>query len=61
MNQNEKIKLYETMKIYGGSFVQALAECVVRADKINLSILQNSFPNYFEKYGKDGIFQKEKK
>lgn len=38
------------MQSYGGSFVQALAECLDLADHINYAKLEKAFPEYFEKY-----------
>jgi len=60
MEHDEKLKLAETMRAYGGGFVKALAECIIRADRQNFSKLQSAFPEYFQKYGKDGPFQGNK-
>lgn len=49
----EKLRLYENMKKYGGSFVRALGECIVRADKGNLYKLCLAFPEYIEVYLSD--------
>jgi hypothetical protein len=35
---------------YGGSFVKALAQCVILADPENLERLKDAFPGYFVKY-----------
>lgn len=40
------------MRKYGGGFVKALAEAIVRADSENLEKLRGAFPEYFEKYAK---------
>ena len=58
MDHDEKLKLVETMKRFGGSFVKALAECILLADMTNLSKLQKVFPQEFKTYGKNGPFQK---
>jgi len=56
----KKLKLCETARIYGGSFARALSECIILADEKNLEKLEKVFPEFFEKYGKDGFFQKRK-
>ena len=38
------------MDIYGGSFVKALSQCILRADKDNLAKLEVAFSEYIEKY-----------
>lgn len=50
MNHNEKLKMVEAMKVYGGSFVEALAECFIRADENNLKKLCDAFPDEVKKY-----------
>jgi len=49
-NQNLKLDIVARMRIYGGSFVKALAECIMRADPNNLKKLQDSFQEYLHKY-----------
>lgn len=49
-NRDERIVVLENMKRYGGSFVQALAECFYRADEINFVILKTAFPDIWDKY-----------
>jgi hypothetical protein len=39
------------MKLFGGSFVKALAECWLRADRGNKTKLEEAFPDYFLEYG----------
>lgn len=46
----EEIQIVEKMKIYGGSFVQALADCFYNADLVNFKKLKKSFPEYWEEY-----------
>lgn len=41
------------MQKYGGSFVQALAVCFVRADHINTLKLSEAFPEYVRQYTED--------
>ncbi len=40
----------EAMQKFGGSFVQALAKCLHRADHINYKKLKDAFPEYINKY-----------
>lgn len=47
---NEQLKVVETMEKYGGSFVQALAQCFYRADPINFEKLLKTFPEYWNQY-----------
>ena len=42
----------EAMRRYGGSFVQALAECFSHADVANYHILRHAFHEYWEIYQK---------
>lgn len=48
-----KLKIVENMQIYGGSFVQALAKCILQADHVNLVKIQNAFEHYIEEYHPD--------
>ena len=52
-NQDLKLKIVKNMKTYGGSFVQALAECIARADEQNLIIIAVSFKKYIDVYHPD--------
>lgn len=45
-------EMIEAMEQYGGSFVQALAQCLRRADPNNYQRLEIAFPEYFEEYRK---------
>lgn len=49
-NQGLKLDTVELMKRFGGSFVKALAECILRADQTNLKKLQDAFGNYISQY-----------
>ena len=42
----------EAMRSFGGSFVQALAECLEHADPINYAKLEAAFPEYIKEYQK---------
>ena len=44
------LKIADNMEKYGGSFVKALAECIRRADPVNLMKLREAFPEYFQTY-----------
>ena len=43
-------EIVEAMRRYGGSFVQALAVCVQRADPENLQRLKAAFPELWAEY-----------
>lgn len=45
-----RLEIYEKMKTFGGSFVQALGECLMRADRENRYKLAETFTEYFIKY-----------
>jgi pyruvate/2-oxoacid:ferredoxin oxidoreductase beta subunit len=47
---DEEFEVVEAMSKYGGSFVQALAECFHRADSNNFEKLKNAFPEYWKQY-----------
>lgn len=48
---NEKdLQIIKAMTKYGGSFVQALADCFLRADTHNFKKLKDAFPEYWEQY-----------
>lgn len=49
-DQDTKLAITDNMRTYGGGFVKALAECILRADKGNFYKLQDSFGEYFEEY-----------
>lgn len=51
MNQKEKdYYMREAMRSFGGSFIQALAECLERADATNYGRLEMAFPEYLAQY-----------
>lgn len=47
---DEILKISENMKAYGGSFMSAIGEALVRADSNNRRKLSNAFPEEFDKY-----------
>ncbi len=49
-NQDLKLGIVARMRIYGGSFVKSLAECIMRADPDNLKKLQDTFQLYLKQY-----------
>ena len=55
MTQEER-KYYTlaAMRRFGGSFVQALAECAERADPANLQKIKETWSLYWETYDKMG-------
>lgn len=61
-DQDLKLKIYDNMQTYAGSFVKALSEAMLRADPTNCYILCNAFMEYiiaylpekWERGGKDG-------
>jgi pyruvate/2-oxoacid:ferredoxin oxidoreductase beta subunit len=48
--EEQDFKIIEAMEEYGGSFVQALAACLRRADPFNFQKLKIAFPEYFKEY-----------
>lgn len=54
MTEHDRI-VVETMKRYGGSFVQALAEAWSRADSENVRRLKAAFPEYWKRYSEMAI------
>ena len=50
MTHNQKLAMVEAMHKYGGGFVQALAECFIRADAKNLERLIAAFPEIVDRY-----------
>lgn len=49
-NQDYKLKVVENMQTYGGSFVQTLAQLILRADGANLQKIQATWPEYINQY-----------
>lgn len=47
---DEEFQVVQCMSQYGGGFVQSLAECFRRADRVNFAKLQIAFSNYWEQY-----------
>jgi len=50
LNQDLKLDIINNMNRYGGSFVKALANCIMLADAQNLRKLEVYFFEYIEKY-----------
>lgn len=53
-------KIADNMEKYGGSFVKALAECIRRADPVNMMKLREAFPQYFQSFHPSQWVGKEK-
>jgi len=49
-NQTLKIQIADNMKQYGGSFVKALSDCIILADRDNLYKLCDTFLDYILEY-----------
>jgi pyruvate/2-oxoacid:ferredoxin oxidoreductase beta subunit len=49
-NHDLKLEIAKNMRTYGGSFVQALAECLVLADPSNLQKIESAFNEYLQEY-----------
>jgi len=47
---NSKYWMTVAMRTFGGSFVQALGECILRADDDNYNRIVTAFPEYIERY-----------
>lgn len=52
-NQDLKLEIVANMRQYGGSFVQALAGCIIAADSENLKKIEAMFANYIKEYHPD--------
>lgn len=50
MESEQDYKTVENMEKYGGSFVQALAQCARRADRINLAKIKSTWSEYWNQY-----------
>ena len=51
MNKKEKdYYMREAMRTFGSAFIQALAECLERADTTNYGRLEMAFPEYIAQY-----------
>jgi len=49
MNEQD-YKVVNAMRKYGGSFVQSLAICAIRADANNLAKIKATWPDYWQEY-----------
>jgi pyruvate/2-oxoacid:ferredoxin oxidoreductase beta subunit len=49
-DHDEALKVAEAMETYGGSFVQALAVAIRRADSNNLQKIKETWPDYWKQY-----------
>ena len=47
---DEKLHMCKNMKRYGGSFVSALSEAILKADGTNLRKIYTTFPEECNKY-----------
>lgn len=50
MDEIQKFEMIAAMRVFGGDFVKALAECFTRADHSNFQRLCNAFPEYVKQY-----------
>lgn len=50
MNHNKRLVTCRAMKTYGGDFVQALGQALLRADAENAAIIQSAFQPKYPKY-----------
>lgn len=50
LTDDERFKLVENMRKYGGGFVVSLSDCFMRADQENTRRLCLVFPEYVETY-----------
>jgi hypothetical protein len=50
MRTDLDVNILDTMRRYGGSFVQRLAEAGFAADDENLQKLKTAFPHYWAQY-----------
>jgi hypothetical protein len=60
MTRDEFLEIYPAMRKYGGSFVQALAECFIYADNINFALLSVTFPEIIDEYRRMADLDKKK-
>lgn len=49
-DQDLRLQISDNMRTYGGSFVQALGECLIRADRVNTMKITEAFINYIIEY-----------
>ena len=50
MKSEEDWKVIENMRKFGGSFVNSLGDCFLRADATNYAKLRKTFPEYWNEY-----------
>ena len=50
MSRDDMLYMVDSMLRYGGSFVKALSECFILADRENLARLFATFPEYVKQY-----------
>lgn len=50
LTSDQKFKLVENMRRYGGNFVGKLADALVAADPVNAQKIYDAFPEIVEKY-----------
>ncbi len=56
MNERDLFLMLKAMELFGGGFVQCLAEAWSRADAVNQAKLAAAFPELIEKYGPRSYF-----
>jgi len=61
MLDDKEYEIIELMQEYGGSFVKALAECLLRADPTNYQKLKDAFPEYILEYARMANLHNEKR
>ena len=50
LTSEQKFKLVENMRRYGGNFVSKLADALIAADPVNAQKIYDAFPEIVEKY-----------
>ena len=56
MTNDERVYTAQAMKTYGGSFVQALGQCLYCCDSFNQARIEAAFPDYIKQYGPGSAF-----
>ena len=46
----DQMEVVGMMRVYGGSFVKALAHAMLLADAVNFAVLRDAFPVYWKHY-----------
>jgi len=59
LDQDYKLEVVGNMQAYGGSFVKALAGCILHADMLNLMKIEVMFASYVEEYDPENWKKKE--